>query len=381
MAREMNSAGSRNAAARIAAGDVSNGSWSFSAEDGNRMLGSSGNDWAEYSRWHLGRNTDQPADTKAGYSYPIGKGGQVYLAALRAIASRASAEGDSAISDRASALLQSAQKSIKQMPEPADNESMAQFMSRCHADNTMMADHPDSAERQLACQTLWDDAASDMPSMMEDNLLSTVQRAYSILRAKGFSDEERVVRGVATTPNPDRMGDIVEPLGIRFRNPMPCLWQHDNTSPIGTVSFDAPTEKGIGFEARLPKVVEPGILKDRVDLAWQSIKYGLVAGASIGFRPMKDGYERMDGGGLRFKQVEVVEMSLVTVPANQDCTISLVKSLDLSPITEIKRLEPRTIVYFTDRAKRLEIIGKPGSKTGTSNARHSVKILTSHNYS
>ena len=39
----------------------------------------------------------------------------------------------------------------------------------------------------------------------------------------------RMITGVATTPTPDRVGDIIEPLGVRFNNPLPLLWQHDRT--------------------------------------------------------------------------------------------------------------------------------------------------------
>jgi HK97 family phage prohead protease len=155
-----------------------------------------------------------------------------------------------------------------------------------------------------------------------------MQRAYAVLNVKELKEDERVIRGIATTPTPDRIGDIIEPLGVNFKNPMPFLWQHQSDKPIGLVNFDKATRSGIKFEARIPKVTEPGLLKDRVDEAWQSLKYGLVAGASIGFRPLKDGYEKMEDGGIKFKSVEVMELSAVTIPANQDCTISLVKSLD-----------------------------------------------------
>lgn len=153
-------------------------------------------------------------------------------------------------------------------------------------------------------------------------------RAYSILTVKSVDAETRVIRGIATTPSPDRVGDIVEPMGVKFSNPSPLLWQHNHDQPVGTVKFDKPTANGITFEAQLPIIEESGTLKDRVDEAWQSVKAGLVAAVSIGFRVIEDGYEQIKGGGIRFLKTEVMELSLVTIPANQDATISYVKSID-----------------------------------------------------
>jgi HK97 family phage major capsid protein/HK97 family phage prohead protease len=155
-----------------------------------------------------------------------------------------------------------------------------------------------------------------------------MDRMYSILTVKAVEDDERVIRGTATTPRPDRVGDIVEPLGVQFKNPMPLLHQHDSDKPVGSVTFDAPTKDGITFTARLPKITEPGPLKDRVDTAWGEVKAGLVRAVSIGFRALDDGYEFMKGGGIRFLKTEVLELSLVTVPANADAMISTVKSID-----------------------------------------------------
>lgn len=95
-----------HAAGLIKAGKVNNGSWSFSSEDGNKILGDPP-DWTRYGLWHLGVDGSAPKDTKAHYKYPYGKNGQVYRAALRAAASRASQQGDDAISSAASALLKS----------------------------------------------------------------------------------------------------------------------------------------------------------------------------------------------------------------------------------------------------------------------------------
>ena len=153
-----------------------------------------------------------------------------------------------------------------------------------------------------------------------------MNRAYSLFEVKSLDAERRTFKGIATTPSPDRVGDIVEPLGATFRNPLPLLWQHDHSKPIGTVRFSQPTAKGIEFEAEIASVSDAGSLKDRLDEAWQSIKAGLVRAVSIGFRPLA--HEPLQGGGLRFTKSEIFELSAVTIPANEQATISLAKSLD-----------------------------------------------------
>lgn len=153
-----------------------------------------------------------------------------------------------------------------------------------------------------------------------------MNRAYAILTVKAVSEDRRVIKGIATTPSPDRVGDVVEPLGVTFKNPMPLLWQHKHDKPVGQVRFSKPTKDGIEFEAELPVIDTPGALKDRVDEAWQSVTLGLVTGVSIGFRPTE--YSLLDDGGLRFLKSEVYELSLVTIPANAEATLQLVKSLD-----------------------------------------------------
>lgn len=163
-------------------------------------------------------------------------------------------------------------------------------------------------------------------------------RAYSILEVKAVDEKSRVIRGIATTPSVDRMGDIIDPLGVKFANPLAFLWQHDHAQPIGTVKFERPTKTGIAFEAEIAQTDEPGKLKDRLDEAWQSIKMGLVRAVSIGFRPIQ--YSFMDNGGIRFSESEVYELSAVTIPANSDALITAVKSMgDDAYMRAIKALD------------------------------------------
>lgn len=153
-------------------------------------------------------------------------------------------------------------------------------------------------------------------------------RAYSLLEIKALDDDERVITGLASTPSPDRVGDIVDPMGAKFAAEIPLLWQHRHDSPVGTTKFGKPTRKGIPFTATVAKIAEPGALKDLVDMAWQSVKARLVKGVSIGFRPLE--YDMMPGGGIKFAQTEIYELSLVTIPANAEATIQTIKAMDLA---------------------------------------------------
>jgi HK97 family phage major capsid protein/HK97 family phage prohead protease len=157
-----------------------------------------------------------------------------------------------------------------------------------------------------------------------------MHRAYSVLTIKEVSAEpaDFVFRGVASTPTPDRMGDIVEPLGAKFALPMPLLWQHQADQPVGRVEFARPTKEGIPFKAVIPRVTEPGRVKERIDEAIHSLQYKLVGAVSIGFRAIEGAVERLKDGGLRFKEWEWLELSLVTIPANAEATISTIKGLD-----------------------------------------------------
>ena len=157
-----------------------------------------------------------------------------------------------------------------------------------------------------------------------------MDRAYALLNVKGVVEksDEWVIEGIASTPTTDRMGDIVEPMGAKFKLPMPLLWQHNSEQPVGRVEFARPTAKGIPFVAHLPKVAEAGTLKNRVDEAVHSIKYRLVAAVSIGFKAVAGAVENLKEGGLRFKEWEWLELSLVTIPANAEATITSIKSID-----------------------------------------------------
>lgn len=147
-------------------------------------------------------------------------------------------------------------------------------------------------------------------------------RAYSTLTLKDVDEDRRIITGIASTPNTDRMGDIVEPAGAVFKVPLPLLWQHKSDQPIGHVIEAKVTGEGIAITAQIAKGVLPAI-----DNAWQLIKSGLVRGLSIGFKAIETA--DIDGTwGQRFIKWEWLELSAVTIPANADASINTIKSID-----------------------------------------------------
>ncbi len=152
-------------------------------------------------------------------------------------------------------------------------------------------------------------------------------RAYSLLEIKAISEDQRIIEGVATSASTDRMGDVVEPGGATFELPIPLLWQHDSTQPIGHVIEARQTKAGIYIKARIASIDEPGVLKNRLDEAWQSVKSGLVKGLSIGFKSLEHSYDKTTGG-MHFLKWLWLELSAVTIPANADASIAVIKQCD-----------------------------------------------------
>jgi HK97 family phage prohead protease len=159
--------------------------------------------------------------------------------------------------------------------------------------------------------------------------MSTIKRAYSTLEIKAFDESEgkRRFSGIATTPTADRGGDIVEPKGVEFKLPIPFLWQHRSSEPIGWITKARITDAGIEVDGEVHNEAEPGKLKDRLDEAWQSIRAGLVQGLSIGFKPLEEA-RIGDTWSYRYLKWLWLELSAVTIAMNGDCSITAIKSAD-----------------------------------------------------
>ena len=149
-----------------------------------------------------------------------------------------------------------------------------------------------------------------------------LNRAYALLEIKQVDDDARVITGMASTPTPDRLQDVVEPMGAQFKLPLPLLWQHDSSQPIGHVTHAKASKSGIEITAKIAKGVTA-----EIDRAWALIKAGLVPGLSIGFKAIEHEFITKTKG-IRFIKWDWLELSAVTIPANSEATIATVKSID-----------------------------------------------------
>lgn len=159
--------------------------------------------------------------------------------------------------------------------------------------------------------------------------MTQLQRAYSTLQIKSIDADKRRFSGIASTPVTDRMGDVVDPKGVEFKLPIPLLWQHNSSDPVGWIDKAKVTGEGIeveGYVENIP-VEDSASLHERLQRAWAYIKNKLVRGLSIGFQSLESA--RIEGTyGIHFLRWEWLELSAVTIPANQEATITAIKSID-----------------------------------------------------
>lgn len=150
-------------------------------------------------------------------------------------------------------------------------------------------------------------------------------RIFGTLEVRAVDEGRREFEGVANTAALDDHGTVIVPDGARFSLPLPLLWMHDQETPVGEITSARLVGGQWVVSGRIERISEPGYYKDATDKAWQGLKSRLVRGLSIGFKPLKK-------KGNRFLEWAWRELSLVTIPSNQEATITLVRSaFDAAP--------------------------------------------------
>lgn len=184
--------------------------------------------------------------------------------------------------------------------------------------------------------------------------------AYSTLVIKAMEEDgKRIFRGIATTPTPDRAGDIVEPKGAEFQLPIPFLWMHNSRDPVGWVTACNITDKGIEIVGEIANLPEPASLKERLDTAWAMLKGQLVRGLSIGFKPLEEA-RIGDTYSYRYLKWLWLELSAVVIAANGDCSITTIKSIDTA-----LRMKRKGVVMLDLPPKQATSESTAGAAAGT----------------
>ena len=137
-------------------------------------------------------------------------------------------------------------------------------------------------------------------------------------------DGSITIKGLASTNALDRTGDIIDHnawkdggLDNYGDNPI-ILFNHDYNRPIGRAKYCDVTQNGLELEAKISKSAG-----DIVDL----IKDGVLGAFSVGFK-VKDADYNKETDGFFIKSAELLEVSVVSIPANQTATFSIAKSFD-----------------------------------------------------
>ena len=164
-----------------------------------------------------------------------------------------------------------------------------------------------------------------------------MNRAYSTISIKSVNDEKRIIEGIASTPTPDRVGDVVVPEGMEFKVPFPFLYQHNSRQPIGNVVKATVTADGMKVQVQIAK----GGVAPFIDEAWALIKEGLIRGLSIGFRSLEESWDKTLNG-YRYLRTEIMELSAVTIPANAEASITSIKSISCDELAALGKEQSRT---------------------------------------
>jgi HK97 family phage prohead protease len=141
------------------------------------------------------------------------------------------------------------------------------------------------------------------------------------LKASVAVDEAGTITGTAWPfGTADRMGDVIEPGAFRSaKGPIPMLAFHRPDDPVGVWAEITETTKGLIVKGRL--LIEDLARAREIRALVQS---GAVGGLSIGFITKKA--EARRDGGRTIKSVELVEVSLVSVPAHPGARVSSAKT-------------------------------------------------------
>ena len=155
----------------------------------------------------------------------------------------------------------------------------------------------------------------------------------AVIIEKATSDGSRRVRFVASDETVDRYGDIIRASGWQLenfrKNPVLLFGHQSGQLPVGKV--DPIAVEGTRLIAHAE--FTPEGMSGFADTVWAMVDQGFVQAASVGFLPLATPNPIFDADkhltGFEFIAQELLELSIVTVPANPNA-LQLAKSFALS---------------------------------------------------
>lgn len=101
----------------------------------------------------------------------------------------------------------------------------------------------------------------------------------------------------------------------------PLLWSHDPSEPVGRIVELREDEKGLFLRGEFNLDTQAG--RD----AHAHVKAGDIGGMSIGFRVFEGGATKNADGTISLTAIDLMEVSLVAMPANRRARVTGVKSV------------------------------------------------------
>jgi len=156
-------------------------------------------------------------------------------------------------------------------------------------------------------------------------MMNKIFNLTSTFKSHATEDGSVMIRGMASTSDFDRAGDSISAeawakggLSNFEKNPI-ILFNHNYDKPIGRATGLKVTDRGLELEAKISKSAPESVC--------ELIRDGVLGAFSVGFR-VKDADYIQETDGLKIKDAELFEVSVVSVPCNQTATFSLAKSFD-----------------------------------------------------
>lgn len=185
-----------------------------------------------------------------------------------------------------------------------------------------------------------------------------------ITQIKEYDEAERTITMVGSTETADRVGDIVKMAGVDLtnykKNPI-ILFNHDYDKPIGKALDVQVIDNKLVFKIQFADT-------DFGREIYYLLKNGYMNASSIGFIGKE--YEPNDFGGITFTKIELLELSIVSVPCNPNAIVQLRKDF------EAKRVSKDMYTALGGNMETTEKTGAKLSKANIETIKEAIKLLS-----